>query len=66
MHEAHKTYPLELNVRLFQLSAFVSVNSDEMFSNYLYQSFTTKKFRNHFEEAAKKYISEFNLDQDSI
>ena len=36
-----------------------------MFLNYLYQSSTTKKFREHFETAAKKYIDEFNLDKDS-
>ena len=36
-----------------------------MFSNYLYQSSTTKSFREHFDLAAKEYIEEFNLDKDS-
>ncbi len=67
INEVYNTYPLELNVceDCFNCQLSVSVNSNEMFSNYLYQSSTTKKFRNHFEEAAKKYISEFNLDKDS-
>jgi 2-polyprenyl-3-methyl-5-hydroxy-6-metoxy-1,4-benzoquinol methylase len=41
------------------------VNSEEMFSNYLYQSSTTKTFRDHFEKAAKNYVKEFKLDKDS-
>ena len=32
-----------------------------MFSNYLYTSSTSKSFRNHFENAAKKYIKDFKL-----
>ena len=33
-----------------------------MFSNYLYTSSTSKTFREHFENAAKKYVKEFNLN----
>ena len=36
-----------------------------MFSNYLYQSSTTQSFRKHFTIAAKKYIKEFKLKNDS-
>ena len=62
-----KVYPLELNVceECFNCQLSVSVNSEEMFSNYLYQSSTTKTFREHFEKAAKKYVKEFKLDKDS-
>ena len=62
-----KLYPLELNVcgECFNCQLSVAVKSDEMFSNYLYQSSTTNSFREHFKKAAKKYIDEFNLDKDS-
>ncbi len=62
-----KTYPLELNVceKCFNCQLSVAIKSEEMFSNYLYQSSTTKSFRQHFELAAKKYIKEFKLDKDS-
>ena len=33
----------------------------KMFTNYLYLSSTSKSFRDHFEKAAKKYVSEFKL-----
>ena len=58
-----KVYPLELNVceECFNCQLSVAINSDEMFSNYLYQSSTTQSFREHFILAAKKYISDFNL-----
>ena len=32
-----------------------------MFSNYLYLSSTTKPFKQHFENASKKYVKEFKL-----
>ena len=34
-----------------------------MFSNYLYTSSTSKVFRNHFVEAAKKYSKELKLNK---
>ena len=34
-----------------------------MFSNYLYTSSTSKVFRNHFIEAAKKYFKELKLSK---
>ena len=62
-----KLYPLELNVceECFNCQLSVAVKSDEMFSNYLYQSSTTNSFREHFKKAAKKYIEEFDLDNNS-
>ena len=67
INEIFKEYPLELNVcqNCFNCQLSVAINSEEMFSNYLYQSSTTKSFREHFINAAKKYIEEFNLDKDS-
>jgi len=65
--EKSKVYPLELNVceECFNCQLSVAINSDEMFSNYLYQSSTTKSFREHFISAANKYIKEFKLNSDS-
>ena len=34
-----------------------------MFTNYLYTSSTSKTFRDHFAEAAKKYVKELKLDK---
>ncbi len=67
VNEKSKLYPLELNVceECFNCQLSVAVKSDEMFSNYLYQSSTTKSFRDHFALAAKKYIQDFNLDKEA-
>ena len=51
--------------KCFNCQLSVAIKSEEMFSNYLYQSSTTKSFRQHFEIAAKKYIKEFKLDENS-
>ena len=53
--EDFKKYPLELNVceECFNCQLSVAIDSEEMFSNYLYQSSTTKSFRDHFFDAAK-------------
>ncbi len=60
-------YPLELNVceDCFNCQLSVSIDSDKMFSNYLYQSSTTKSFRDHFQSAAENYIKQFKLDSSS-
>jgi nucleoside-diphosphate-sugar epimerase/SAM-dependent methyltransferase/quercetin dioxygenase-like cupin family protein len=67
LNDKSKLYPLELNLckECFNCQLSVVIDSDEMFSNYLYQSSTTKSFRQHFELAAKKYIKDFNLDENS-
>jgi len=62
-HEKDKLYPLEMNYcpscHNCQLS--VVVDPAKMFSNYLYLSSTSQTFRDHFDNAAKKYIKEFKL-----
>jgi nucleoside-diphosphate-sugar epimerase/SAM-dependent methyltransferase/dTDP-4-dehydrorhamnose 3,5-epimerase-like enzyme len=62
-----KFYPLELNVceECFNCQLSVSVDSKEMFTNYLYKSSTNKIFRDHFANAARNYIDKFNLEKDS-
>lgn len=66
--ENFEKYPLEMNYckdcHNCQLS--VSVPSQKMFDNYLYVSSTASTFRKHFQDAADKYISEFNLNSDSF
>ena len=56
-------YPLEVNYcdKCHNCQLSVSVNPKKMFSNYLYTSSTSKVFREHFVEAAKKYTKELNL-----
>ena len=65
--EKFNEYPLELNVceDCFNCQLSVAIDSKEMFTNYLYQSSTTKSFREHFEKAAKKYIDIFNIHKDA-
>ena len=65
--DKYKNYPLELNVceECFNCQLSVAVDSKEMFSNYLYQSSTTKSFRDHFSQAAKHYIKQFKLNKDA-
>ena len=62
------TYPLEMNYcpECHNCQLSVVVPPEEMFDNYLYVSSTSSKFVNHFEEAAEKYIQEFNLEKDSL
>ena len=58
-------YPLEMNYcnQCHNCQLSVAVNPKKMFSNYLYTSSTSKVFRNHFIEAAKKYSKEFKLNK---
>ena len=62
-----KKYPLELNVceNCFNCQLSVTIDKNEMFSNYLYKSSTTKSFRDHFKLAAKQYIEKFQLEKDA-
>ena len=57
-------FPLELNFceKCYNCQLSVSVDPKKMFSNYLYKSSTSKTFRNHFSQAAKKYINDLKLD----
>ena len=61
------TYPLEMNYcpNCHNCQLSVSVDSKKMFDNYYYLSSTSKSFRDHFENAAKKYIKELNLKKNS-
>tara|TARA_B100000029_G_scaffold77433_1_gene69084 strand:- start:73 stop:2622 length:2550 start_codon:yes stop_codon:yes gene_type:complete len=62
--EKDELYPLEMNYcpdcHNCQLS--VVVDPKKMFTNYLYLSSTSSLFRQHFENAANKYIKEFKLN----
>ena len=61
--EKDELYPLEMNYcpNCHNCQLSVVVEPEKMFSNYLYLSSTSKTFRDHFENAAKKYIQEFKL-----
>ena len=56
-------YPLEVNYceKCHNCQLSVSVDPKLMFSNYLYTSSTSEVFRNHFINAAKKYVKDFKL-----
>ncbi len=58
-------YPLEVNFceKCYNCQLSVAVDPKKMFSNYLYTSSTSKLFRNHFIEAAKKYTKELKLSK---
>ena len=66
--QTEELYPLEMmycpESHNCQLSYIVP--KEKMFDHYLYVSSTTKSFRDHFKNAAKKYISNFNLDSNSF
>ena len=61
--EKEELFPLEMNYcpNCHNCQLSIVVDPNKMFSNYLYLSSTSKTFRNHFENAAKKYINEFKL-----
>ncbi len=63
--EQCELYPLEVNYcsKCHNCQLSVSVNPKKMFSNYLYTSSTSKKFRDHFINAAKKYTKELKLNK---
>ena len=58
-------YPLEVNYcdKCHNCQLSVAVDPKIMFSNYLYTSSTSKVFRNHFIQAAKKYSKELKLNK---
>ena len=61
--EKCELYPLEVNYceKCHNCQLSVAVNPKKMFSNYLYTSSTSRSFREHFINAAKKYITDFKL-----
>jgi len=58
-------YPLEMNYceRCYNCQLSVAIDPKKMFSNYLYTSSTSKVFRGHFVNAAKKYIKDLKLNK---
>jgi len=58
-------YPLEVNYcdKCHNCQLSVAVDPKKMFSNYLYTSSTSKVFRKHFVDAAKKYSKELKLSK---
>ncbi len=60
-------YPLEVNYcpKCHNCQLSVSVDPKKMFSNYLYTSSTSKIFRKHFIDAARKYSEDFKLNKKS-
>ena len=63
--EKCEMYPLEVNYcdKCHNCQLSVAVNPKKMFSNYLYTSSTSKSFREHFVNAAKKYIKDLKLNK---
>jgi len=63
--EKCELYPLEVNYceKCHNCQLSVAVNPKKMFSNYLYTSSTSKSFREHFINAARKYIKDFKLNK---
>ena len=66
-HEKCELYPLEVNYceKCHNCRLSVAVDPKKMFSNYLYTSSTSKAFRDHFINAAKKYTKELKLNKKS-
>ena len=62
-NEKTSFYPLEMNYceKCYNCQLSVAVDPKKMFTNYLYTSSTSKKFRDHFIDASEKYIKEFKL-----
>ena len=67
-NENCELYPLEVNYceNCHNCQLSVAVDPKKMFSNYLYTSSTSKVFRNHFIEAAKKYSRELKLNKTKL
>jgi len=64
-NEKCEMYPLEVNYceRCHNCQLSVAIDPKKMFTNYLYTSSTSKSFRNHFVNAAKKYIKDLKLNK---
>ena len=64
-NEQCELYPLEVNYceQCHNCQLSVAIDPKKMFSNYLYTSSTSELFRNHFVDAAKKYVKELKLSK---
>ena len=62
-NDKNDLYPLEVNYceNCHNCQLSVAVDAKKMFSNYLYTSSTSKVFRDHFVNAANKYVKELKL-----
>ncbi len=67
MNEKFKKFPLKINFckKCFNSQLSYVVNKKFLFTNYFYKSSTSEDLINHFDSAAKKYISKFNLNKKS-
>jgi nucleoside-diphosphate-sugar epimerase/dTDP-4-dehydrorhamnose 3,5-epimerase-like enzyme len=65
VNEKCELYPLEVNYcgKCHNCQLSVAVDPKKMFSNYLYTSSTSKIFREHFINAANKYVTDLNLNK---
>tara|TARA_B100000963_G_C22623513_1_gene671170 strand:+ start:36 stop:2582 length:2547 start_codon:yes stop_codon:yes gene_type:complete len=63
--EKSELFPLEMNYcnKCHNCQLSISMDPKKMFSNYLYTSSTSKSFRDHFVQAAKKYTKELKLSK---
>ena len=63
-NEKCELYPLEMNYceKCHNCQLSVAIDQKKMFTNYLYTSSTSKTFRDHFINAAKKYVKELKLN----
>ena len=66
--EQAEVYPLQMDYCADCHNCQLSVVAppEKMFDHYLYVSSTSKNFVKHFEDAAEKYITEFNLNENSL
>jgi hypothetical protein len=64
-NEQCELYPLEVNYceKCHNCQLSVAIDPKKMFSNYLYTSSTSKLFRDHFVNAAKKYTKNLKLNK---
>ena len=64
-NESCDLYPLEVNFcdKCYNCQLSVAIEPKKMFSNYLYTSSTSKIFREHFVNAAKKYTKDLKLNK---
>jgi nucleoside-diphosphate-sugar epimerase len=66
--EESELFPLEVNYcsKCHNCQLSVVVPPEKMFDHYLYVSSTAASFRKHFEDAAKQFAKEFNLNSNSL
>ncbi len=67
-NEKNELYPLDLNFckKCYNSQLSVVVPPKKMFNNYLYLSSTSKQFRDHFLNFAKKIKKELSLNDKSV